>query len=44
MSVENIAKISGHSISEIKSILEKHYLADDQGASDAVIIRMEKNS
>jgi integrase len=30
-SVENIAKISGHSISEIKSVLEKHYLADDQG-------------
>lgn len=40
-SVENIAKISGHSISEIKSVLEKHYLADDQDASDAVIIRME---
>lgn len=42
-SVENIAKISGHSISEIKSVLEKHYLADDQGASDAVILRMERN-
>lgn len=40
-SVENIAKISGHSLSEIKSVLEKHYLADDQDASDAVIIRME---
>lgn len=42
-SVENIAKISGHSISEIKSVLEKFYLADDQDASDAVILRMEKN-
>ncbi|MER8827184.1 tyrosine-type recombinase/integrase [Mesorhizobium sp. M0938] len=42
-SVENIAKISGHSISEIKSVLEKHYLADDQDASDAVILRMERN-
>lgn len=43
-SVENIAKISGHSISEIKSVLEKHYLADDQGASDAVILRMERHT
>ncbi|TRC78555.1 integrase [Mesorhizobium sp. WSM4310] len=42
-SVEDIAKISGHSISEIKSVLEKHYLADDQDASDAVILRMERN-
>lgn len=42
-SVENIAKISGHSISEIKSVLEKHYLADDQDASDAVILRMERH-
>lgn len=42
-SVESIAKISGHSISEIKSVLEKHYLADDQDASDAVILRMERN-
>jgi integrase len=40
-SVENIAKISGHSTSEVKTVLEKHYLADDQDASDAVIIRME---
>ena len=43
-SIEDIAKISGHSISEIKSVLEKHYLADDQDASDAVILLMEKNS
>lgn len=42
-SVEDIARISGHSTSEIKSTLEKHYLAHDQEASDAVILRMEKN-
>lgn len=40
--VEDIAKISGHSISEIRSVLEKHYLAHDQDASDGVIIRMER--
>ncbi len=40
-SVEDIARISGHSTSEIKSTLEKHYLAHDQEASDAVILRME---
>ncbi|TPW29698.1 integrase [Martelella alba] len=40
--VEQIASISGHSISEVSSVLEKHYLADDQQASDAVITRMER--
>lgn len=40
-SVEDIARISGHSTAEIKSTLEKHYLAHDQAASDAVILRME---
>ncbi|WP_052699920.1 tyrosine-type recombinase/integrase [Martelella endophytica] len=39
--VEQIASISGHTISEVRSVLEKHYLADDQQASDAVILRME---
>jgi integrase len=43
-SVEDIALISGHSIQEVKSVLEKHYLADDQDLSDAVILRMEKNT
>lgn len=42
-SVEQIAKISGHSTSEVKTVLERHYLADDQGSSDAVILRMERN-
>ncbi|MER8413914.1 tyrosine-type recombinase/integrase [Mesorhizobium sp. M1342] len=42
-SIEDIARISGHSMAEIKSVLEKHYLATDQGLSDAVIDRMEKN-
>ena len=41
--VEQIATISGHTISEVSSVLEKHYLADDQQVSDAVILRMEKN-
>lgn len=39
--IEQIASISGHSIAEVKSVLEKHYLADDQQTSDAVILRME---
>ncbi|WP_246675227.1 tyrosine-type recombinase/integrase [Mesorhizobium sp. B2-3-4] len=43
-SIEDIARISGHSMAEIKSVLEKHYLATDQGLSDAVILRMEGNS
>lgn len=41
-SVDDIALISGHSTSEVKSVLEKHYLADDQDLSDAVIERMEQ--
>lgn len=43
-SIEDIARISGHSMAEIKSVLEKHYLATDQGLSDSVIDRMEKNT
>lgn len=42
-SANAIAKISGHSIGEVRNVLEKHYLAEDQEASDAVILRMEKN-
>lgn len=38
---DQIAQISGHSTSEVKNVLEKHYLADDQQVSDAVILRME---
>ena len=34
--------ISGHLTSEVKTVLEKHNLADDQGVSDAVILRMER--
>lgn len=41
---EQIAGISGHSISEVTGVLEKHYLADDQIAADAVILRMDKNA
>lgn len=41
---EQIASITGHSIAEVGRVLEKHYLATDQQTSDAVIIRMEKNT
>ncbi len=40
-SVDDISRISGHSVSEVKSVLEKHYLATDQARGDAVIRRME---
>lgn len=42
--VEQIASVTGHSISEVGKVLEKHYLADDQQTSDAVILRMERTS
>ena len=42
-SVDHIAQISGHSTGEIRSVLEKHYLAHNQDVSDGVIIRMEEN-
>lgn len=29
---------------KINGVLERHYLADDQQASDAVILRMERNT
>jgi integrase len=41
---EQIALITGHSIAEVGRVLEKHYLATDQQTSDAVILRMEKNT
>jgi integrase len=41
---EQIASITGHSIAEVGRVLEKHYLATDQETSDAVILRMEKNT
>lgn len=37
-----IAAISGHSISSVNQVLREHYLADDQQAGDAVILRMGK--
>jgi integrase len=42
-SIEDIAKISGHSIKDVRAVLEKHYLSPDQDRSDSVIRRMEKN-
>jgi integrase len=41
---EQISSITGHSIAEVGRVLEKHYLATDQQTSDAVILRMEKNT
>lgn len=41
--VEDIAQITGHSIGEVKSVLEKHYMAADQELSDAVILRMDRS-
>ncbi len=41
-SIEDIASASGHKISDVRSILEQHYLADDHGASDGVILKLEK--
>lgn len=39
---EQIAAISGHSIAEVNSVLDKHYLAADQETGDAVILRMKR--
>lgn len=41
-SIEDIAEASGHSISDVRSILEEHYLADDNKASDGVILKLER--
>ena len=41
---DQIASVTGHSASEVDSILSRHYLAADQETSDAVIIRMEQNT
>lgn len=41
-SIEDIAEASGHAISDVRSILEQHYLADDNKASDGVILKMER--
>ena len=42
-SIEEIASISGHSIADVRAVLERHYLAFDQAFSDGVILRMERN-
>ena len=39
---EQIASISGHTIAEVNSVLERHYLAADQETGDAVILRMKR--
>ncbi|SCB30803.1 tyrosine-type recombinase/integrase [Rhizobium lusitanum] len=40
-SIEDIAEASGHSIVDVRSILETHYLAGDATAGDAVILKLE---
>ncbi|ENN87648.1 integrase family protein [Rhizobium freirei PRF 81] len=40
-SIEDIAEASGHSIMDVRSVLETHYLAGDETAGDAVILKLE---
>lgn len=40
---EQIASISGHSLHEVNAVLERHYLADDQAAGDAVILGIKSS-
>lgn len=42
--LEDIARLTGHSVSEVRAVAEKHYLAWDQEAADKVILRMEQNT
>jgi integrase len=41
-SIDDIAEASGHSVSDVRSILEEHYLADNNQASDGVILKLER--
>jgi integrase len=41
-SIEDIADMSGHSITDVRSILEAHYLATDEKAGNSVILKMER--
>lgn len=41
-SYEDISEASGHSRKDVERVLKAHYLARDERASDAVILRMEK--
>lgn len=43
-SIEDIASASGHKISDVRSILEHHYLADNHEGSDAVILKLERKT
>lgn len=40
-SIDDIAEASGHSTKDVRNILETHYLADDTGAGDVVILKLE---
>lgn len=42
-SIEDISSITGHSIADVRSVLEKHYLAREGTVTDAVILRMDGN-
>ncbi len=41
-SIEDIARITGHNIKEVRSILETHYMSEMDGTGDNVIIQMER--
>lgn len=43
-SIEDIAEATGHSVVDVRSILEEHYLASDNKASDGVILKLERRN
>jgi integrase len=40
--IDDIASITGHAPNKIRSILETHYMSDDDGSGDRVIIQLER--
>ena len=40
--IDDIAAATGHSTNEVRSVLEEHYLADDNTVSDGVILKLER--
>ena len=42
-SIEDIAQVTGNSTKDVRSVLEKHYIADSSHVADGVILRMEKH-
>ncbi|MFB2550835.1 tyrosine-type recombinase/integrase [Ensifer soli] len=40
-SIDDIAEASGHSIKDVRSVLETHYLGHEAGRGDLVILKLE---